>query len=417
MPMMNWSGTVAFANTALHGPRTVNELRAIVSASTSCRVVGSAHSFSRIVATTGALISLADLPTRIEIDAASSTVTVSSATLYGELAIGLHAAGFALHNLASLPHISVAGACATGTHGSGIGNGPLSSSVAAVELVTASGDLVRLAHGDQDFPGAVVSLGALGALTALTLRIEPTYEIAQHVFTGLPVHVAATQLCEILALGYSVSLFTSWGGDVVDQVWVKRRVDGGPIDVALLLEGGAQPSSRTMHPIARMPADACTVQQGVPGPWHERLPHFALAYMPSAGDEIQSEYFVASDHAADAMRAILAVRDVIRGPLLVSEIRAVAADDQWLSMSHERASVAFHFTWISDVRLVMPAIAAVEAAIAPFAPRPHWGKVFSIDPTVVRSRYRMWNAACEVMTRLDPNGTFRNDFIRQHFMA
>lgn len=215
----------------------MNDLRAIVAASKSCRVVGSAHSFSRIVATTGALISLADLPTRIEIDAASSTVTVSGATLYGELAIALHAAGFALHNLASLPHISVAGACATGTHGSGIGNGPLSSSVAAVELVTTSGDLVRLAHGDQDFPGAVVSLGALGALTALTLRIEPTYEIAQHVFTDLPVHVAVTQLCEILALGYSVSLFTSWGGDVVDQVWVKRRVDAGPIDVALLLKG------------------------------------------------------------------------------------------------------------------------------------------------------------------------------------
>jgi alditol oxidase len=411
----NWSRTVTFSATSVHRPTSIDELQTLIAASRSCRVVGSAHSFSRVADTTGDMISLDALPPRFEVDHERSTVTVNGAMRYGDLAVALHREGCALPNMASLPHISVAGAVATGTHGSGVGNGPLSSAVRAIELVSASGELMAIRVGDPDFDGVVVSLGSLGAISAVTLAVAPTYNMAQTVFTGLPVRAAMDALDEILSMAYSVSLFTTWGDDVVDQVWVKSRLDQAPSDVDALLSLGARPAMQQCHPVPGADAAGCTPQHGAPGPWHERLPHFALAFTPSAGDEIQSEIFVGRGSASAAMAALLAIAPVIRGPLLVSEIRAVKADDQWLSMSHERNSVAFHFTWCSDASRVMPAVAAVEAALAPFAPRPHWGKVTSTDPSVVRDRYPRWSDARNLVHRLDPDGVFTNDVTRSLF--
>jgi alditol oxidase len=417
MVFTNWSRTVTFSSEQLHRPRSVEELQAIVAASDSCRVLGSAHSFSRVADTTGDLISLEALPTRLEINGARTTVTVSAGTRYGELAVALEREGLALHNLASLPHITVAGSCATGTHGSGVANGPLSSAVRAIEFVAASGELVTMRIGDADFHGAVVSLGALGAVVSMTLAVEPTYQVAQQVFTDLPMGAAMDQLDRWLSMAYSVSLFTTWGDDVVDQVWVKARLDQPPPATDLLLRAGARQATTQLHPVPSMNAAACTPQQGIAGPWQERLPHFALAFTPSAGDEIQSEFFVDRSVATSALAALRAIASLLRGPLMVSEIRAVAADDQWLSMSHARDSVAFHFTWCSDAERVMPAVAAVERALEPFAPRPHWGKVTSIDPSAVRSLYPRWADARDLVRRVDPEGVFANDFTRALFAS
>ena len=413
--MTNWSGTVTFSADSTAFPTSIEELATLVSRSKSCRVLGSGHSFSRIADTSGTLVSLSRLPRRIDIDSAAMTVTISGEMRYGDLAVALHRAGFALHNLASLPHITVAGACATGTHGSGAGNGPLSSVVLGLEFVRASGDLVAIRRGDPGFDGAVVSLGALGAVTSMTLAIERTYDVAQHVFTDLPLAFAMESLAGVLALGYSVSMFTSWTGDVIDQVCVKHRLDQGTVDLDVIVDAGARPATRRLHPVPGIDAVSCSPQQGVPGPWHERLPHFSLDYTPSTGDEIQSECFVASADGPAAMAALVAIGEAIRGPLLVSEIRAVAADDQWLSMSHARDSVAFHFTWCSDSARVMRAVASIEQALAPFAPRSHWGKVTAMPLALVGENYPRWNDARSLVIQTDPDGVFDNEFTRALF--
>ncbi len=183
----NWAGNVVFGAARLHHPTSLDEVRRIVADSENVRALGSGHSFNPIADTVGDQISLAGMPPLFRIDAERSTVTVGGGVRYGELAPPLHQAGYALHNLGSLPHICIAGATATGTHGSGVTNGNLASAVRALELVTASGDVVTLERGDQDFAGAVVALGMLGIATAVTLAVEPTFAIAQYVYDNLPV--------------------------------------------------------------------------------------------------------------------------------------------------------------------------------------------------------------------------------------
>jgi xylitol oxidase len=416
VPSRNWAGNVEFRAARRHQPADLDELRRIIASSHACRVVGSGHSFNTIADTPGDLVSLARLPRRLDIDGVDRTVTVSAGVRYGELAVALHAAGLALPNTGSLPHISVAGACSTGTHGSGDANRCLADAVERIEIVTSTGDVATISADDPDFAGAVVALGTLGAVTAMTLRTEPTYDVAQSVWLDLPFDRFAAHLDEVFAAGYSVSPFTTWRGDSIDQVWVKRRTDrpegdnDGDIDLAAL---GARPADRRVHPVIEVSADACTEQLGIVGPWHERLPHFRLDFTPSTGDELQTEYFVDRRHAPAAVEAVRAIADVVAAPLLVCELRTIAGDDQWLSMCSGRDSLALHFSWKPDRAAAGVAVSALEQALAPFEPRPHWGKVFDLDPATVTSRYPMIGAATALANRYDPGGTFRNDFTAQ----
>ena len=419
-PTTNWAGNITFRAATVHHPESVPELQRLVAAAGHLRALGSGHSFNTIADSPGDLVSLAAMPSTVDIDTERSAVTVGGGIRYGELTGKLHAAGYALHNLGSLPHISVAGACATGTHGSGTGS--LATAVRAVELVTASGDTLRLDRADARFPGSVVALGALGIVTALTLDIQPSYQVTQNLYTGLPLAVAAARLAAVMSGGYSVSLFTDWG-PVVGQAWVKRRVDaaapggaapgGAPPDVPWA-ELGATPAAQPLHPIAGMPPEHCTEQLGVPGPWHERLPHFRHDFTPSHGDELQSEYFVPAEHGPAAIEAVATLRDTIQPVLLTSEIRTVTADPLWLSPAHGRDSVALHFTWIQDTPVVLPVVAAVEERLAPFAPRPHWGKVFAMDPDTVRASYPRMPDFQRLARELDPTGKFRNEFLDRY---
>jgi xylitol oxidase len=418
-PTTNWAGNITFRAATVHHPESVPELRRIVAAARHIRALGSGHSFNTIADSPGDLVSLAALPSTVDIDTDRSTLTVGGGVRYGEMTGRLHAAGYALHNLGSLPHISVAGACATGTHGSGTGS--LATAVSAVELVTADGDLVRLDRTDARFPGSVVALGALGIVTALTLDIQPSYELTQSLYVGLPLQVAAERLATILACGYSVSLFTDWG-PLVGQAWVKRRVAAAPLPGGApdapppvpWAELGATAADRPLHPIPGMPPEHCTEQLGVPGPWHERLPHFRHEFTPSHGAELQSEYFVPTEHGPAAIAAVSAVRDLVQPVLLTSEIRSVTADPLWLSPAHGRDSVALHFTWIDDTPAVLPAVAAVEERLAPFEPRPHWGKVFGTDPDTVRASYPRLPDFQRLMREHDPAGKFRNEFVDRY---
>ncbi len=406
--LTNWAGNITYTPKELRRPHSLDALRALVSESAKVRVLGSGHSFNQIAEPggDGVLLSLTALGQEIDVDTAARTVRVGGGVRYAELARVVQRHGLALHNMASLPHISVAGSVATGTHGSGVGNGPLAAVVREVELVTADGETVTITRGEDRFDGAVTSLGALGVVTALTLDLEADFEVEQYVFTELPLE--GLDFESVAGAAYSVSLFTDWRRPEFGQVWLKRRTDQPLVDFPW-----AAPATEAMHPVPGMPAVNCTEQFGVPGPWHERLPHFRAEFTPSSGEELQSEYLVPRPYAVDALRSLDAIRDVIAPVLQICEVRTIAADTQWLSPAQGRDSVAFHFTWVADTELVLPVVRRVEAVLNPFGPRPHWGKVFDVPAEVVRGRYPRLEDFRALAASLDPSAKFTNAFVRE----
>jgi xylitol oxidase len=415
----NWAGNIAYRAARHHRPTSVGELQELLSVSRRVRAVGTGHSFNRLADTDGDQVSVAGLPHLLDIDPDRRRVTIAAGMRYGEVAPPLHDRGWALANLGSLPHISVAGAVATGTHGSGERNGGLATAVRALQMVVPGGDLVTL-HRDRDgdtFDGAVVALGALGVVTRLTLDVVPTFDVRQHVYDDLPYDELIDAFDEVVSAAYSVSVFTDWRAPVRAQVWLKRRV-GDPEEPAgepPLHWLGATLANGPRHPIARMSPEHCTPQLGEPGPWHERLPHFRLGFTPSGGAELQSEFLVARGSAVGALQAVAALHDQVAPVLLTSEIRTVAADDLWLSPAYHRDSVALHFTWIADGLAVAPVVSAVERALRPFDARPHWGKVFSTPPWMVADHYERWADFTALTQRFDPDGVLRNDLLLELF--
>ncbi|MEU5721442.1 FAD-binding protein [Micromonospora sp. NPDC047738] len=401
----NWAGNVRYAARARHRPSSLDELRRLVAGADRVRAVGTGHTFNRLGDTTGELVSLAGLPPTVVLDRDRGTVTVPAGLRYGDLATRLHAEGYALANLASLPHISVAGAVATATHGSGAAHGNLATAVAALELVTADGDLLTVDRADPRFAGMVVNLGALGVVTRLTLDVVPAFQIRQYVRLGLP-RAALDAACDV---AYSVSVFTGWRSSRLDQVWLKQRADAPPPPADWLDTVAAD---APCHPVPGMPAEHCTAQFGAPGPWHERLPHFRLGFTPSSGDELQSEWHLPRTSAAAALAALDPAAERIAAVLQVCELRTVAADGLWLSPNHDRDSLAIHFTWIGDAARVAPVLAEVEERLAPFAPRPHWGKLFVRNPAATYPRYDDFRA---LLADLDPAGKFRTDELDRYF--
>jgi xylitol oxidase len=403
-PRSNWAGNHVYRAARLHRPETLEQARAIVAAAPRLRVLGTRHAFSAI-ADSAEQISLDGLPRTIAVDHDAATVTVAGAVTYGELAAALEPAGLALANLASLPHISVAGAIATATHGSGDRLGNLATAVAGLELVTSAGELVAVRRGDPGFDGVVVGLGALGAVVRVTLDVETHYEVSQRVFECLGWDALDEHLDAITAAGDSVSVFTLWG-ERAGAVWVKRRTDDGRDELF-----GALPAGGERHPIPGLDPVHCTAQRGVAGPWSDRLPHFRMGFTPSNGDELQSEYLLPRAQARAAIAALRELGPRI-GPLLqVSEIRTIAADSLWLSPQHERDCVGIHFTWKPEQPAVERVLAAIEAALAPFAARPHWGKLFLAGGDAIAPLYPRRDDFVALAGRLDPRGAFANDWL------
>jgi xylitol oxidase len=411
----NWAGNLAYSATRRVDAASIAEAQAAVSAATKLRVVGSRHCFNAIADTTGTHLSLARLNRVLAIDRAAMTVTVEGGIRYGDLGPALAAEGFALANLASLPHISVAGAIATATHGSGARLGNLATAVTAMEFIAADGTLVSLsrAHDPDAFAGVVVHLGALGPVTKLTLAIEPTYSVRQDVYVDLSFAALIENFRAIMGAATSVSLFTDWRGEHIAQAWLKQRTvfdDASPAPSDFF---GARPAREKMHPLPGVDPTNCTEQLGRPGPWHERLPHFRMEFTPSQGEEIQAEYFVERADAPAAITALRTLGDALAPILIVSEIRAIAADDLWLSPAHKRDIAAFHFTFRRDGPAVARVLPAIEGALAPFAPLPHWGKVFALPPASVRAGYPRLADFRALAARHDADGKFRNAFLER----
>jgi xylitol oxidase len=411
--LANWAGNYRYSTDRLYRARSLEQVQEFVKQHGQLKVLGTRHCFNGIADSTHDLLSLRDMDQVVALDERSRTVTVEAGMSYGQLCPYLHEKGFALHNLASLPHISIAGACATATHGSGPRNGNLATAVSAMEIVTAAGEVRKLSR-DTDgrtFQGAVVNLGALGVVTKVTLDVQPTFLMRQDVYLNLPTAQVKDHFEDIASAGYSVSLFTDWQKGRMNEVWIKRRVDKGATVAARPEFYGATLATRNVHPIVELSAENCTEQMGVPGPWYERLPHFRMGFTPSSGKELQSEYFVPRRNAVEAILAVERLRDHVSPYLMISELRTIDADHLWMSPCYNQPSLAIHFTWKQDWESVRKVLPMIERELAPFKVRPHWGKLFTLAPAQLQLRYEKCGEFKQLVKQYDPQDKFRNEFL------
>jgi alditol oxidase len=400
----NWAGNYQYRASRVHLPKSVADVQEVVKSCSHLRVLGTRHSFNGIADSAEDQVSLENLD-RILLDQKARTVTVGAGVTYGELSPYLYQNGFALHNLASLPHISVAGACATATHGSGNKNGNLATAVSALEIVTASGEIITLPR--ERLSGAVVGLGGLGVVTKLTLDVQPAFDMKQVVYENLSFSRLEGHLDEIFASGYSVSLFTDWQAHRATQVWIKTRIDSEVHSEFFV----AKLAPKKLHPLPGLPAENCTEQLGIPGPCYERLPHFRMNFTPSSGDELQSEYFVPRDKAYQAILAVEKLRDHVTPHLLISELRTIDADDLWMSPCYKRPAMTIHFTWKPEWPVIKDVLPMIEEQLAPFDSRPHWGKLFTMEPSRLQSQYAKLPDYKALLEHYDPSGKFRNEYL------
>ncbi|MFL6447855.1 MAG: FAD-binding protein [Bryobacteraceae bacterium] len=408
----NWAGNYRYSTEHLERPKTVEELQEVVKKCDKLRALGARHSFNGIADSKSAQVSLEHLES-MSVDKTSRTVTVGAGVRYGTLAPYLQSNGFAVHNLASLPHVTVVGACATATHGSGSKNGNLSTAVSGLEIVTANGEVVTLSrHRDGNrFHGAVVALGALGVVSKITLDVVPTFDVSQVVYENLPFSRLEKHLDEIFASGYSVSLFTDWQNHRATQVWIKSKIENSKKPDMKPEFFGAKLATHKLHPLAGHSAENCTEQMGIPGPWYERLPHFRMNFTPSSGAELQSEYFVPRDKAYAAILAVEQLREKVTPHLFISEFRTIEADDLWMSPCYQRPAMAIHFTWKPEWTAVKSLLPQIEEKLKPFDARPHWAKLFTMAPSRLQSQYAKLNSFKDLLKTYDSGGKFRNQFL------
>jgi alditol oxidase len=413
----NWAGNYTYSTDNLVAPKTVEELQEFIKSYKKAKGLGTMHCFNGIADSKFNQISTAALNKVISLDKEKQTITVESGIKYGEFCEYLDKNGFALHNLASLPHISVAGACSTSTHGSGISNGSLATAAIALEMVNGKGELVNLTKekNREEFLMAIVSLGALGIITKVTLQVQPTFKMKQVVYQNMPMAALEKDFEKIMASGYSVSLFTDWKNKNVSEVWIKVKSD----DVKEFAQEfyGAKLATKNLHPIASADPVNCTDQMGVDGTWYERMPHFKMGFTPSSGKELQAEYFVNIKDAYQAFMAVEKLNQKVAPLLFITEIRTIAADEIPMSPFYKKTCLAIHFTWKQEVDAVMALLPEVEKALEPFGARPHWGKVFTLQPHVLQARIEKLNEFKALMLKHDPEGKFRNDFIETNLFG
>jgi alditol oxidase len=417
--LTNWAGNLEYSTENLYPANSLQQVREFVKKQSRLKVLGTRHCFNKIADSTHNLLSLKSMDKVVALDPDAQTVTVEAGMSYGQLCPYLDSKGFALHNLASLPHISIAGACSTATHGSGVKNGNLATAVSGLEIVTAEGDLVKLSRqkDGEMFAGAVVGLGALGVITKVTLDMQPTFMMRQYVYENLPLSQLKDHFDAIESSAYSVSLFTDWQEQRLNEVWIKSRVEPGQAFDVTPEFFGAKRATRNLHPIAELSAENCTEQMGVPGPWYERLPHFRMGFTPSAGKELQSEYFVPREHAIEAILAVERLRDQVSPHLMISEIRTIAADDLWMSPCYQQPCITIHFTWKQDWPAVSKLLPVIEKELAPFNARPHWGKLFTTSPAQLKSVYAKLPEFVQLSKKYDAQGKFRNEFLDRNIFS
>ncbi len=415
--LTNWAGNLTYSTSNVFYPKTIEEVQSLIKQHEKIKVLGTRHCFNTIADSTDNLLSTKEMNKVVSLDANARTVTIEGGMNYGQLCPILNDKGFALHNLASLPHISVAGACTTATHGSGVKNGNLATAVIGLQIVTASGDIVNLSKKEdaEQFNAAVISLGALGVIAKITLALQPAFKMKQYVFERLPLQELKRNFDKIVSAGYSVSLFTDWQNDFINEVWVKAQEDDNSAADPEFY--GAKAATQNMHPIAALSAENCTEQMGVPGAWYERMPHFKMGFTPSSGKELQAEYFVPHKHAVDAILAIQRMGKAIGPHLFISEIRTIRKDNLWMSPHRSEDCVAIHFTWKQEWDAVTTLLPVIEKELVPYSARPHWGKIFTMPAKQLASHYEKLDDFKKLAKQYDPKGKFRNAFLDKNIFA
>ena len=418
-PLKNWAGNLQYSTHNISYPQSAEEVQQLVKKYPRMKVLGSRHCFNNIADSKDQLVGMKNMNKVISLDTKSHTVTIEGGINYGQLCPYLDGKGYALPNLASLPHISVAGACTTATHGSGVKNRNLAAPVVALEFVSADGSLHTLSRekDGENFNAAVVGLGALGVVTKLTLNIQPTFKVRQVVYENMPMLQLKQNFDKILSAGYSVSLFTDWSSESINEVWIKSIVKDNTAFKIAPTFFGAKAATKNMHPIASISAENCTEQMGVPGPWYERLPHFKMGFTPSSGVELQSEYFIPHHNALDAILAVARLHKDITPHLFISEIRTIDADNLWMSPCYKQACVTIHFTWKQDWPAVSKLLPKIEKELAPYNARPHWGKLFTMAPAVLHKSYEKLLEFLKMIAKYDPKGKFRNEFLSKNIFS
>ncbi|MEM7032023.1 MAG: FAD-binding protein [Chloroflexota bacterium] len=412
----NWATNIQFQAEKYACPETLEQLQESVQVASKVRVIGTGHSFNDIADTDGTLISLSKLDKTVTFDHENQTATVPAGMTHVELVPILHQAGYALSNMASIPFVTVIGACVTATHGSGNQHGNLATQVAGLEIVNAAGEVVsvsRATHGER-FNGMVVALGGLGVVTKVTLDVVPAFEMQQQIYLNMPLTTMEKQFDEIMAAGYSVSLFTHWRNKIVDKLWVKQVLPGGQALPVPPTQFEATLAETDIGPAGTVPSDLLTTQHGVPGPWYERLPHFHIRGTMTGQDERQTEYFVARDKAVEALMVVESLSDQMATCLKVSEVRSVAADKLWLSTAYRQDCIGIHFSWYAKPEVVNRFLPILEAHLMPFQVRPHWGKMFTLPPDYVRAQYTRMSDFEALLAEFDPQGKFCNPYLARY---
>lgn len=406
MREMNWSENITYSSTSVEHPTSVAELQELVAGADTVKALGTRHSFNRVADTAGLQVSTLHLDLGATFDHDEMTATVPGGWNYAQVGAALEASGVALKNMGSLPHISLAGGTATGTHGSGNTNQVLAAEISALELVAADGELMRIDRTDPEFGAHAVGLGAFGVITRVTLDVEPSYLVRQDIYKEAPWDDLFENFEEIMASAYSVNLHAGFSEPRTRSIWQKSRV--GP--------DGNQPVLNERWGAKRL--DVVELDPGrittftTPGPWCDRLPHFVPGSSPSVGgDELQTEYFVHRNDAVAAIEVLRSMGEQIDEHLHGTEIRTVAADDLWLSPATGRDCVSIGFTWKKHPREVLALLPQVEAALDHFAPTPHWGKLFAFAPDVLAARFPRLPDFLDLARRLDPTGKFANPFL------
>ena len=398
----NWARNITYSAPVQH-PDTVERLQEAVAGARHAHALGTRHSFSTCADTDGLLVALDRIAPDLQVDEETGTATVGAAIRLGDLGRLLAEHGRAIANLPSLPHISLGGAVATATHGSGDGLGMLATFVRAIEVVGPAGILRRF--DGADLAGAVMAYGALGDRDEdhrrHRARLLGASGLVRRDAVAEPGGPPRRRLRRRVLGQRLHAVDRGRPGALV------KSTDGVGHPGELF---GAAPTPRDPAEIA---ADTKHTPIGDLGPSWDRLPHFRLAAVPSVGEELQSEYFVPRDAAQAALAALRELGEDLDAALHVSELRTVAADDLWLSPAAGADVLAIGFTWRDAPELVLPLLPRIEERLLPLGARPHLAKLFHADAAALRDRSPGWDDFARLRDRVDPDRVFGNPFLER----
>jgi L-gulono-1,4-lactone dehydrogenase len=419
----NWAGTHSCVPVAIEHPKSAREVagavRRAAEAGRAVRAAGAGHSFSPCVPTDGTLVRLDRLDRILDADAGTGLVKVEAGITLSALNAGLEARGLALPNLGDIDAQSLAGALATGTHGTGARLQNLSAQVEALELVHGAGERRTLTRDDGDLLRAArVGLGSLGIVTAVTLRCVPAFRLRgvdttlplEEVLDGLDERVDAHDHFEFWTFPHSPLALTRTNDRTDAPVSAPGRARAWLHDVLLdnhaleLLSRTGRRFPRAIPRINRLAAAAASGRERVDASHRifasPRLVRF---------DEM--EYAIPREHAAEAVRGAREIleRHPVNFPV---ELRFVAADDALLSPAHGRdtAYVAVH---VFQGMAGEPPFREVEKLMAGWGGRPHWGKRSFLAARELETRYPAWDAFAAARAELDAEGRFENPWTRR----